>query len=289
MSAELDLARQFIEDHPAEAASVLEQVSFGEAASLLSILDPSLASRAVGRISASLAVDCLKLLDNKKAAGMLEQLPLDYAARMLRRADADTREVWLGSLPADRAELLRRKLRFPTGTAGALADPLVLALPEEMAVSEAEKHLHRSAERAYYYVYVVDRDHKLVGALDIRELMQAQSKATLADVMHRELVRLPALTDLNTLVSHPGWRDLDALPVVDAEGVFFGIVRHRTVRQLYGQTGQQTEVEPVVSALVNLGELYWTGMAAFLAGVSATQGAAAPLRRLSEVMRAPKY
>lgn len=289
MSAELDLARQFIEDHPADAALVLEQVSYGEAASLLAQLDPSLASRAVGRISASLAVDCLKLLENEQAAGLLERLPLDYAARMLRRADPETREVWLKSIPPDRAELLRRKLRFPSGTAGALADPLVLALPEEMLVAEAEKHLHRSAERAYYYVFVVDRDNRLVGAMDIRELMQAQGKLTLGDVMHRDLVRLPALTDLNTLMSHPGWRDLDALPVVDTDGVFFGIVRHRTVRQLFGAVGAQPEVEPVVSALVNLGELYWTGMAAFLAGVSATSGVAAPLRRLSEVMRAPKH
>ena len=137
MSAELDIARQFIEDHPDEAAVVLEQVSFGEAASLLAVLDPSLASRAVGRISATLAVESLKLMDSAQAAGLLERLPLDYAARMLRRADTDTREVWLTTLPTERADMLRRKLKFPSGTAGALADPLVLALPEEMPISEA--------------------------------------------------------------------------------------------------------------------------------------------------------
>ncbi|MSR06186.1 MAG: magnesium transporter [Gemmatimonadetes bacterium] len=281
MSAELDLARQFIEDHPADAASVLEQVTFGEAAALLALLDPSLASRAVGRISATLAVESLKLMDNAQVAGLLERLPLDYAARMLRRADTDTREVWLNTLPAERGEMLRRKLRFPPGTAGYLADPLVLSLPQDMLVSEAEKHMHRSAERAYYYIYVVDREQRLVGALDIRELMQAQGKQPLSEVMRRELVRLPANTDIMTLLTHPGWRDLDALPVVDTEGVFFGIVRHRTVRQLSQNLGGQAEVEPVVSALVNLGELYWTGMAAFLAGVSATGGAALPPRRSS--------
>jgi hypothetical protein len=73
---------------------------------------------------------------------------------------------------------------------------------------------------------------------------------------------------MTTILAHPAWRDLDALPVVDAAGVFFGIVRHRTIRQLTGQvTGDA--VEPMVGALVNLGELYWTGMSAFLAGVNA--------------------
>jgi len=66
-------------------------------------------------------------------------------------------------------------------------------------------------------------------------------------------------------------------------------VRHQTVRQLSGYAGGQPEVEPVVSALVSLGELYWTGMAAFLAGVSATSGGAPPPRRASEMFRAAKY
>jgi len=279
MSTELRVVRRFIEDHPAEAAATLEQVSFGDAAALLAELDPSLASRAVGRFSASLAVECLLEMPQQNVANLLERLPLETAARMLRRADADTRETWLNTLSKERAEMLRRKLRYPPGTAGAFADPLVLALPDDLSVAEAQKHLHRSAARAYYYVYVVDRDQRLVGALDIRELMQSQAKQTLAEVMRSELVRLPALTDMATVVAHPAWRDLDALPVVDAEGVFFGIIRHRTVRQLTANAPTEG-VEPMVGALVGLGELYWTGMSAFLAGVRApTQSSVLPTAR----------
>jgi magnesium transporter len=268
MSIDLEVARRFIEDHPAEAAATLEQVSFGDAAALLAELDPSLASRAVGRFSASLAVECLLEMPQENVTSLLERLPLDVAARMLRRADAHTREVWLEALSGERAGILRRKLRYPPGTAGALADPLVLALPEDQTVADAQKQLHRSASRAYYYIYVVDREQRLVGALDIRELFLSQAKKTLRDVMRQDLVRLSALSDLNTILTHPGWRDLDALPVVDAQGVFFGIVRHRLVRQLTGHTPGDG-VEPMVGALVNLGELYWTGLSAFLAGVNA--------------------
>ena len=268
MGRELDLVRRFIDDHPAEAAATLEQVSFIDAAALLAELDPSLACRAVGRFSAGLAVDCLLEMSSEHVANLLERLPLDVATRMLRRADPDTRETWLGSLSTERADFLRRKLRYPPGTAGALADPLVLALPEDISVADAERHMHRSAARAYYYVYVVDRDQRLVGALDIRELMLSQGKKLLADVMRRDLVRLAAATDMNTILNHPGWRTLDALPVVDTDGVFFGIVRHRTVRQLTSQGASEAEVDPAVGAMVSLGELYWSSMSAFLAGIN---------------------
>lgn len=268
MRADLKLATRFVGDHPEEGAAVLEQLSFADAAALLVELEPSRGAQLVARISAALAVDCLRSMPDRLVAAVLDELPVDLGARILMRAGAETRESWLAGLSPERAEFLRRKLRYPPGTAGALVDPLVLALPEDLSVAEAQKQLRRSAERAYYYLYVVDRGQRLVGALDIRELMLAETKATLGAVMHREVVSVSAHADLATVAVHPGWRDLDALPVVDAGGVFFGIIRHRMMRQIAGPAAEQ-EGQPVVRTLVSLGELYWTGLSAFLAGVSA--------------------
>jgi magnesium transporter len=268
MRADLGLATRFAADHPEEAAAALEQLSFADAAALLADLDPPDAAQLVARISAALAVDCLKTMPDRLVASLLGELPLDLAVHILMRASEDTRRVWLAELPEQRAEFLRRKLRYPPGTAGALVDPLVLALPEDLSVADAQKQLRRSAERAYYYVYVVDRDQRLVGALDLRELLLADTKETLGAVMHRNVERLPAHADLATVAGHAGWHDVDALPVVDAAGVFFGIIRHRTMRQL-SASGAGDEVRPVMQTLVSLGELYWTGLSAFLTGVSA--------------------
>ncbi len=273
MRADLSVAARFVDDHPEEAALVLEQMSFADAAALLAELDPAQGARLVARLSAALAVDCLRSMPDRLVAGVLDALPIDLGARVLMRASAETRESWLAGLSPERAAFLRRKLRYPPGTAGALVDPLVLALPEDLSVAEAQKQLRRSAERAYYYLYVVDRDQKLVGALDIRELMLAETKTTLGAVMHRDIQSVSAHADLAGVMAHPGWRDLDALPVVDAGGVFFGIIRHRMMRQIGGPAGDQ-EGQPMVRTLVSLGELYWTGLSAFLAGVNAVGRAA---------------
>lgn len=267
MRGEMIVASRFAEDHPGEAAAVLEAASFTEAAGLLAELQPALAAQVLARISPSLAVDCLRAMPSQQVAGVLGALPLDLTARLLRRATDDVRDGWLAALPAELAEALRRKLRFPPRTAGALADPLVLALPADMNVTEAQKQLRRSPERAYYYIYMVDREHRLVGALDVRELMLASGKEPLSAVMHGDPVCVSAHSDQATIMAHQGWRELDALPVVDAAGVFIGIIRHRTMRQLAGAGGQM-QVAPVVSTLVNLGELYWAGLSAFLSGMS---------------------
>jgi magnesium transporter len=270
MAIDFAVAAKYLEDHPEEAAAVLERVSFSDAAALFSELNPRLAAQLLARLSASLAVDCLRSMHTEQVATVLAEMPVELAARLLRLASEEVRERWIGALPAETGEVLRRKLRYPPGTAGALADPLVLALPGDLTVAEAQKQLRRSAERAYYYIYVVDRDHRLVGALDIRELMLAQGKDTLTEVMHRDPVKVPAASDLATIMAHPGWRDLDALPVVDTGGVFFGIVRHRTLRQIAG-LGTDQHAEPIVGALVSLGELYWAGLSAFMSGMSSNE------------------
>lgn len=275
MRSDLAVAARFAEDHPAEAAAVLEQATFIEAAALLAELPPALAAQVLVRISPSLAVDCLRSMPPQQVANMLAALPLDLTSRLLRRTTDETREGWLRALPQDVADALRRKLRFPPGTAGAMADPLVLALPHDMSVGEAQKQLRRSPERAYYYIYMVDREHRLVGALDVRELMLASGKESLSQVMHGEPVCVSAHSDIAAVVTHPGWRELDALPVVDAGGVFIGIIRHRTMRQMAGAAAQM-QVEPVVGTLVNLSELYWAGLSAFLSGMSAASPPAAP-------------
>ena len=289
MKSELLIVRQFVEDHPDETAEVLERVSFNDAAAFLSELDPHLAAQALSRISASLAVDCLRSMHREQVAVVLAALPVDLAVRLLGRASEQARELWLAALSDDVAEVLQRKLRYPAGTAGALADPLVLALPGDLSVADAQKQLRRSAERAYYYVYVVDRDHKLVGVLDIRELMMAGVKDTLEQVMHGDPVRLSAQSDLAAMVGHPAWREFDALPVVDPGGVFFGVVRHRTLRQIVGSAGSQAPVEPVVSTLMNLGELYWTGFSAFLSGMSPTQGGLPAPAREGDIAHGPQH
>jgi magnesium transporter len=264
---DLTLATTFVEDHPEEAAAVLEQLAFGDTAALLSSLAPELAAQTLTRISPSLAVDCLRSMDSADLVRILQALPLDLATRLLRRATEETRNAWLGAIRPEMAELLRRKLRYPPGTAGAVADPLVLALPDSETVGTAQRELRRSPERAYYYLYVLDREHRLLGALDIRELMLADTKALLTTVMHRDIIAVPATTDLGTVMVHPGWGDLDALPIVDAEGVFFGIIRHRTIRKLAGYQATRQQGDPMLNTVVSIGELYWAGLSAFLSGM----------------------
>ncbi|MDX1650704.1 MAG: hypothetical protein R3263_12700 [Myxococcota bacterium] len=101
----------------------------------------------------------------------------------------------------------------------------------------------------------------------------AQIEGTL-DVMVRDPFRLRAEDDRMTVAAHPGWREVHALPVVDAAGAYLGAVRYRTLRAVEGalQTG---EVDTTRTADA-LADLFVTGAAGLLeavAGARARPGA----------------
>jgi hypothetical protein len=78
----------------------------------------------------------------------------------------------------------------------------------------------------------VDRDQRLVGAMTLRELLLAPGETPLASLMVSEPYRIRATDDRARVLSHPGWREVHSLPVVDDEGGYLGAIRYRTLREI---------------------------------------------------------
>jgi magnesium transporter len=237
----------------------MERSDAADVAAVLACATPAVGARVFRAIGPTPAAACAGALSDATYAGILAELPLDAAGSSLRRAEPPRRDQLLALLAAERADQLRLMLRFPEDTAGAVADPLVLALADDISVADAQRRLRGSSLHLHYYIYVITRDGLLVGAVSIPELMAARGKDALADVIHRDVVALDAWTDLVTVEAHPAWRDFDVLPVVDGRGRLVGAIRHKAVRQMSWSSDR-----PMVATLVGLSELYWAGLTGIL-------------------------
>jgi Mg/Co/Ni transporter MgtE len=271
MDAERLLIAAFASGHPSDAARILERLPAEEAAALLTGMPGSSGGEVLRRMSAFGASAAIAAVNPKSAAALAAQLPLQDAAALLRRVPQSVCEDVLAALPGEMREHLRVLLRYPDGTAGALMDPLVLVLPDDLSVGEALARTRRRARNVYFYIYVTDRNHQLLGVLDLRELLLANATETLAAVMRTELVKVRAETDMATIEAHPGWQEYDALPVVDERGIFLGAIRHRVVRR--SQSGDGVHAGGAGETMLSLAELYWIGIGGMLRGLT---GAIAP-------------
>lgn len=265
MSVDERLARAFIASHPLDAARLLDRAEPLQVADILVSLPAGLAASVYQLLAPPTAAGCSMALSDDELARIVEAVPLDVAGVAMRRIEVSRREVVLDRLHEPRREQVRTILSYRSDTAAALADPLALALPDDITVDEAQRTLRDSEHHLFYHVFVVGRDRTLHGTLAIPDIVRARPQQMLRDVMQRDPVALHANMDLATVAAHPAWREADALPVVDAARKFIGAIRHRMIRQL-----AQESTRPMVDTIVGLSELYWAGLSTVLASLTPT-------------------
>jgi magnesium transporter len=234
-------------------------------AEILGSLPVKLSASVYQLLAPSSAAACSMALGDDDFARIVEAVPLDVAGVAMRRIDVSRREAVLDRLREPRREQVRSILSYGPNTAAALADPLALALPDDITVDEAQRQLRESEHHLFYHVFVVGRDRALHGTLAIPDVVRARPQQMLRDIMQRDPVALHAHMDLATVAAHPAWREADALPVVDAARKFIGAIRHRMIRQI-----TLDPTRPMVDTIVGLSELYWGGLSNILASLTPT-------------------
>lgn len=258
------LVETFLRRHPVSSARTLERFDPADAAAALDHVDAGDAAGVLGRMAPSQAAASLDALD--EPGPVLSRMEEDAAAVLLRRLPEERWRRLLGLVRPEVAALLGRVLAFPEGTAGAIADPTVLALPVDVSAEEASERVRRSAETVMYYLYVVDRAGVLVGVLSLRELMLADPRDRVETLMRGSPARLRASAGRVEVVEHPGWLEFHALPVVDGQGRFVGVVRYETLRML-AREAEGSPAAGLTSTALALGELYWVGLTGVIEGL----------------------
>ena len=265
------LSEAYCTQHPGEAARLLEGLSAADATEALSTLDAAAAAAVLGRCAPDSAVAILAALPVAHAGATVVQLDVAVAAQLLRQLPGRTRAAVIAAAPSQPAQALLHVLRYPEGTAGAMMDPLVLAVPSDLSVSEALTRLRRAPRaRLHHYLYVINREHRLVGVLDLRDLLCAAPEAQVAMLMQTDVLRVSVWADRTAILAHPGWRHVHALPVVADGDVYVGALRYDILQRLAAAPGDSVDRDSALALGLRLAEMYWGGMGRLFTGRGGT-------------------
>jgi magnesium transporter len=224
------------------------------------------------------AAACLSHLEAGDAAAIVAETLADDAAPVVRALDSGIRDSLMAALPSAARDPLLRMLAFPDGTAGAVMDPSVFQVHENVIVADARTRLRSAARDLLYYVYVTDGDRRLAGVLDIPELMLARTRDPVSAAMHRNVDSISAWMPVALVRAHPGWHRFHAMPVVDEEHRLLGAIRYQTLRRLEREAADRSPDPSLLTARA-LGELFQLGATGVVAGVA---GAAVVTGRTQE-------
>ena len=158
-------------------------------------------------------------------AGLVGEMPPDAAADVLADMPGERSEGVLSFLTPEDAVELRDLMEHPEDTGGGIMTSRLVAVRQEVTVSQAVDLLRAWAEEEEIHtVFVVDEDHRLVGTVSLRRMLLADPEAIMGRLADLEPITVRADMDQEEIAAIFADYDLLALPVVDEQDELIGQV-----------------------------------------------------------------
>jgi magnesium transporter len=212
--------------HPADLASIIEDLAPRDRLGVMESLDDERAADALEEMEPETQVEVLEDLSPERAADILEEMAPDDRADLIADLSESARNEILQLMEHDEAEEARELLGYPEDSAGGIMTPDFVALPSHVTAAQAIERIRELEPDAetIYYLYVTDDEGKLAGVLSLRDLIVAKPETRISDFMHTELVAVNALAHEDEVAQAVAHYNLLAVPVVDEDGHLLGIV-----------------------------------------------------------------
>ena len=231
----LNILREALSEiHPADLADIVEELDSEQRVPLLEKLEPAQASDTLEEIDPAVQRDLVFALDKSRVAQLIGQMTPGQAADILAVLPAEEKRAiskLLDSALVDKIDEIMEKqetniLSFTTSK--------FLKCSGETTADEMLRHFRMNARGmdVVTYFYIVDEAGKLLGVLDIKQLLMAEPESRLKDLMTENVITLKCDATMRAAAAaflHYGFR---ALPVVDDDDILRGVVPYRDVMNL---------------------------------------------------------
>ena len=175
---------------PADAVHAVSQLSHADQSKLLESLSFEDAADLVDELPEAHAAQIIERLPARQAAAIVSEMPSDQQADVIARLPEIEASAILDAMPAAEARDARRLLAYPHDTAGGLMITEFLSYRDDLTVGDvlADLRAHADRYRSFdvQYAYVVADGGRLVGVLQLRDLLLSSSAESLATLMIHE-------------------------------------------------------------------------------------------------------
>jgi magnesium transporter len=227
MDAALRVVSRFIDSDPRQAALSLEALPSEDAASVVRGLPPEAAARVLAFVHPEAEAAIYEHLIPEPAATLIGLADADDAADAFRALKDESRRTLLASLSPDRRRELEERLSYPDHSAGQIMRTDFVSFSKDARVREVVARLKTitSTRHPQSYAYAVDDHRRLLGVLNMRDLLLADDEARVESIMRTDVLSVPAHIDREELIASPKLKGYLSIPVVDAQGRLLGAVR----------------------------------------------------------------
>ncbi len=215
------------EIHYADIAEIISELSLKEATYLIKLLDSERTSEALMELEEDFRERILEQLSEKEIAEELEEMDTDDAADVVAELPEERAEKVIAELEDEKlVEDIKELLAYEEDTAGGLMAKELVKVKDTWTVAGCVREMRRQAEKVtrVHSIYVVNKKGKLIGRLSLKDLLTAPAKSHISDIFIPKVDYVHVHTEGEEVARVMQKYDLEAIPVVDDDGILMGRV-----------------------------------------------------------------
>lgn len=221
--------RQFLLEHPAQAADVIDGLGRAAAIEVIAELQADTLANVWRHLSPARIDEIVPDLPEKLLKQALHTLDPGVLAVSLPRLSEDSRNRCLALLPRRAEAEVRRLMDYPPGSAGRVMDTRIPSYRGEQPVAITLEQLRQSKPKDVRQLFVVDAERRLMGVVDLQELLIAEPTDLLKEIARPPSAAVSPFDDREEVAQKLRDFHLEQLPVIDIHGRLIGAIRHHAL------------------------------------------------------------
>jgi magnesium transporter len=212
--------------HQSELGDLLEALLPEQRRALVGLLGSDFDFSALTEVDEAIRLDIVDNLPNEQIAQAVQELDSDDAVYILEDLDQEDQDEILAQLPFTERIRLRRSLDYPEETAGRRMQTEFVAVPPFWTVGQTIDYMRddQNLPDRFSQIFVIDPTFKLLGALDLDQILRSKRSVKIEDVMHETRHAIPASMDQEEAAREFEQYDLLSAAVVDENDRLVGVL-----------------------------------------------------------------
>ena len=192
---------------------VYRLLSKDKAAEVFAYLEPEMQEKLINALTDTELKEVINELFMDDTVDLIEEMPANVVKRILRNMKSQDRRI------------INELLNYPEDSAGSIMTTEFVDLKENMTVTEAFAKIKKIGNVDNIYTcYVLSMTRKLIGVVQLRDLIFAKRNDFIKDLMKTEVISVGTEDDQEEVAKKFDKYDVNIMPVVDKENRLVGIV-----------------------------------------------------------------
>ncbi len=243
--------------YPVDLAEILEDFDQKQLVMIFRLLAKEEAAETFTYMNSDMREILINALTDSELEEVMEEMYLDDTVDVLEEMPANVVDRLLMVTDEETRVQINQLLQYPEDSAGSIMNVEYIALRKEMTVAESILKIRQvGLNRETIYTCYVTEKRKLIGLVDVKELLTTSESKTVEEIMETNILYAHTTDDQEEVALTIRKYGLIALPIVDHEMCMVGIV---TVDDAMDVLQEETTEDISIMAGVNPNEESYFG------------------------------